>query len=198
MSAAKNGKSKKKDAPKEPKALTASQLFDRYMKAAARAAKLANKLKVELLEAERLSTELAERFGVHVGKKPPARKTQPVAREEPLRNEGDADAEGAEVDYKPPPQTRTADAPRLSAKESQDVADIRRDSGLSAEEAADAEALEASGGPGKLAELHSAMGGKPVIPSPGAVEGVPDEEPDPGPDNQGGGPVTQKPVPEKE
>ena len=186
---------KDKEAPKEAKELTASQLFDRYMRAVGRANNLAEKLGVEIVEAERLSTELSERFGVHVGNKPPAHKTQPVAKEQPLRNEGEDDTGGA--GYKPPLQGHS-EAPRLSAKESQEVADIRRDSGLSAEESADAEALEISGGPGKMAELSNAMGGKPVIPSPGAVTGVPERAPDPGPDNQGGGTVEQKPLPDKE
>ncbi len=192
MSVAKNGKAT------EPKEATASQLFDRYMKAVARAKKLTDKLTAEILEADSLSTELAARFGVHVGNKPPARKAHGSTRVQASPDDDDSRAEDKPVEFKPPAQ-HTAEAPRLSAKESQDVAEIRRDAGLNPEEQADAEALESGSGPSKMLELQHAMGGKPVIPSPGqVVAGVPQGEPDPGPDNQGGGTTEQKPLPEKE
>ncbi len=187
--------------PKEPKPPTASQLFDRYMKAVARANGLAERLGVEISEAERLSAELSERFGVHVGNKPPARKakpheTQPVPRD-PASNvpEQEQEPDPDAPPYEPPAQIH-ADAPRLSAKSSQEVEQIRRDSGLSTEEAeaADSEALAAEG-TGRMFALQKGMSGTPaVIPSPGRVEGAP---PEPKRDNSKGGPTTQKPVEEE-
>ena len=173
------------------KELTASQLFDRYMRAVGRANSLAEKLRVEILESDRLSVELAERFGVHVGNKPPVYETQPAAREAPVQNEGES-----ETEYEPPVQI-TAEAPRLSAKAAADVAKIRSDAGLSPEEQEDAEAL-ATGAGEQMAKLQAGMSGTPtvippVVPSPGSVAG---RTPDPGPDNKEGGPVTQGPAPE--
>lgn len=169
----------------EPRSLTASQLFDKYMKTVEKARKLAQKLAVETAAAERLAAELEERFGVRVGPPQPRRKEQPPT-EEPLRNEGDSDAPAIPV---------TTPAPHLAAKESSEVVEIRREAGLSPEEQEDSEALAADAGQ-RMAELQQAMGGKPaVIPSPGAVEGAP-APPDPGPDNQEGGPVVQRPVEE--
>lgn len=200
MSAAKNGRTKEARAGKEP---TASQLFIKYMAAVERIRGLAMRLDKELAESQSLSDELETRFGVYVSGKehaavsPPALvpKTVPaLAPVQPTENAAEQEPT-PEGEYEPPPQTVTAEAPRLTGKESAIVAKIRADSSLSPDQAEDAEALAMSGGPGRLAKLQAAMGGIPaVVPSPGAVEHR--GSPDPGPDNTEGGPVRQGPVPE--
>lgn len=207
MSTAKKHGKTEKAAEKKPQKPSASQLFDRYMKSVERIRVLAMRLDKELADSQNLSTELATRFGVYVSGKEPveARATPtpaPAPAPTPTQPSADADVAVAEQEptpegeYQPPPQTHTAEAVRLTGQESADVAKIRADSTLSPDQQADAEALAISGG-GKLAKLQAAMGGIPaVVPSPGPVEerrGTPDA----GPDNKGGGPVTQGAIPEE-
>jgi len=213
MSVSKNDKTKKAGEPKTPRKLSASQLFDRYMKGVERIRVLAMRLDKELADSQNLSAELAARFGVYVsGKEPtanvggstaaPTPAPTPAPATVPAQPTQDADVAAAEQEptpegkYQPPAQGHTAEAVRLTGAESAAVAKIRADSTLSPEQQADAEALAISGGPGKLAKLQAAMGGIPaVVPSPGAVEerrGSPDS----GPDNKEGGPVTQEPTKE--
>lgn len=201
MSVPKNGKPKDKGEPKKPKALTASQLFDRYMKSVERIRSLAMKLDKELADSQRLADELQTRYGVYVSGKEPdgnlpvVRGSQPaLAPEQPVAVEGENEPT-PEGEYQPPAQTQKAEAPRLSGKESAAVAEIRANANLSPDQQEDAEALEISSGPGKLAKLQEAMGGIPaVVPSPGAVEHT--GTPDPGADNTEGGPVKQGPTKE--
>lgn len=221
MSVPRNGKPK----DKKPRKLSASQLFDRYMKSVERIRGLAMRLDKELVDSELLAAELQERFGVFVSGKGPvanpstARGPAPTptpttpgtppttpataptiaqptkdadeAAAEPEHLEGE-DEPTPEGEYEPPTQSHTAEAVRITGQESRAVAKIRADSSLSPDQQEDAEALEISGGPGRLAKIQAAMGGIPaVVPSPGAVERT--GTPDPGPDNAEGGPVKQGP-----
>lgn len=199
------------------KAKTASQLFTEYMKAVERIRSLAMRLDKELADSQHLADELQTRYGVYVSGKQPDAVNRPVTPPastpipapthvtapaptpaQPAQNADVAAAEQEptpEGEYQPPAQTQTAEAPRLSGKESAAVAEIRANANLSPDQQEDAEALEISSGPGKLAKLQRAMGGVPaVVPSPGPVERT--GTPTPGPDNREGGPVTQGPAKE--
>lgn len=202
MSVPRNGR-KKKEQPElgVEKPATAEQLFGRYMKAAENVRVLVQKLIDEKMRAENLATQLASQYGVYVSDQQPgpgSASSGPPAPP-PARSADNADPdqvqeETPEGEYKPPHQgPLTAEAPQLGQRESAEVAEIRRNAGLSPEEMADAEALAADAGQ-KMANLQKLMGGKAVvIPSPsGGMGGAPAQEPD----NSGGGPVEQKPVPE--
>ena len=164
----------KKGEPKVAAKATASQLFTKYMATVDKIRVLAMKLDKELADSQNLSAELASRYGVYVsGKEPaavsstpapaPAPTPAPAPAPTPAQPSADADVAAAEQEptpegeYTPPLQTKTAEAPRLSGKEASVVAKIRADSSLSPDQQEDAEALEVSGGPGRLARIQQAM-----------------------------------------
>lgn len=177
--------------PEEKKQQTATQLFASYMRTVEQVRSLTRKLNEKLETALLLSKELTERFGIHVsGSKPQApRPAQPITAP---RDEG---AGAGDEGYKPPAQYH-ADATQLANSGSAEVAEIRRESGLtSAEE--DSEALAAAG-TGTMEALQRTMKGQPtVVPAPGEHQenrGAPPVERS----NAEGGPVRQGPVEEEE
>lgn len=172
--------------PAEEKLLTATQLFSKYMTVRGKVQKMTAALGEEVSSMEALGDELAARFGIYVsGSKPQApRPRQPS--DGPLMNEAD----GEKPAFKPPAQYHV-DAPTLETPGSAEVAEIRRDAGLS-EAAADSEEL-ATSGLGIMEQLGKSLPGAPsVIAIPGEhQEARPAER-----SNAEGGPVRQGPVKE--
>ena len=172
----------------EQKKLTATQLFSKYMQAVDKVRGLAMALAAETQKAEELSTTLANEFGIYVtGQQPRAalrgRASDPAPEDGPV-------VDGS--DYKPPAQHH-ADAPQLSGKGSQEVADIRREAGLDVA-AGDTEEL-ANQGVGMMTQLQEGMKGTPevvAVPGEHAERGAPQ-----GRSNAEGGPVKQGPVKEE-
>ncbi|KKL28231.1 hypothetical protein LCGC14_2377180 [marine sediment metagenome] len=179
--------------PAEEKLLTATQLFSKYMTVRGRVQKMTAALGEEVSSMGALGDELAARFGIYVsGSKPQApRPRQPsiMPGDGPLMNEAD----GEKPAFKPSAQYH-ADAPTLDSPGSAEVAEIRRDAGLS-EAAADSEQLAATG-LGIMAELGKSLPGTPrVVATPGehhdkAAAAAQERS------NAEGGPVRQGPVKE--
>ena len=175
----------------ESKPPTATQLFSSYMRSVDKVRALAADLTTETTKASDLAAQLAAQYGIYVtGSKPvpAARQPSTAPRDGPLTNEADGDA----PDFKPPAQYH-ADAPTLSSEGSAEVAEIRRDAGLS-EAAADSEEL-ATTGLGMMEQLGRSLPGTPsVVATPGEHH---DRAAAQERSNAEGGPVRQGPVEEK-
>lgn len=183
-----------------PKEKTAPQLFSLYMRTVERVRDLSKTLTAETQKALHLAGELDTRFGIRIGQRGPSTAsaaTHPVVApvegdpsNASTEEEAELAAEAAARGYTPPVQMHS-DAPALVGKGSQEVEEIRRDSGVLSE-VEDSEALAATG-LGEMSALQARMTGKPtVVPVPGqhepGAQAPPEER-----DNAGGGPVTQKP-----
>ena len=178
--------------PAAEKPLTATQLFSKYMAVRGKVQKMTADLGSEVSKMGDLGNKLAARFGIYVsGSKPQApRPRQPSIApcDGPVMNEAD----GEKSDFKPPTQYHS-DAPTLDSAGSAEVAEIRRDAGLS-EAAEDSEAL-ANVGMGMMAELGKSLPGTPsVVATPGEHH---DRAAAQERSNAEGGPVIQGPVKEE-
>lgn len=173
--------------PAEEKLLTATQLFSKYMTVRGKVQKMTAALGEEVSSMGALGDELAARFGIYVsGSKP-----QVSNPRQPSSDSAGADPEGEVPEFKPPAQYR-APAPTLDNAGSAEVAEIRRDAGLS-EAAADSEELAASG-VGMMEQLGKSLPGTPsVVATPGEHH---DRAAAQERSNAEGGPVTQKPMEE--
>ena len=177
--------------PAEEKLLTATQLFSKYMAVRGKVQKMTAAFGEEVSSMGALGDELAARFGIYVsGSKPqaPASRRPDIAPSKgPLVNEAD----GEKPAFKPPIQYRS-DAPTLDSAGSAEVAEIRRDAGLS-EAAEDSEQLAASG-IGMMEQLGKSLPGTPsVVATPGEHH---DKAAAQERSNAEGGPVRQGPVKE--
>ena len=169
---------------KEKKELTATQVFSKYMQALDKVRALSATLTEKIALAEALGSELGSRFGIRVSGLAPVETTRPAATAPSNENtDGDGDTPKKYV----PPTQYHADAPTVTAPGSAEVAEIRREAGLS-EQTADSEALAASG-IGTMGALQKGMGGTPaVIATPGEHHDKAAER-----SNAEGGPVRQGP-----
>ena len=175
----------------EKKDLTAQQLFNCYMRSVAKVRNLSESLTEEVTKADNLSRELAARFGIYVTGSKPAAKLPLAPITAPSDSAGAGDG-GEPAEFKPPAQYH-ADAPALSSPGSSEVAEIRRDAGLSVD-AEDSEAL-ASEGLGMMEQLHKTLPGAPsVVATPGEHH---DRAAAQERSNAEGGPVRQGPVTEE-
>jgi hypothetical protein len=172
----------------EKRELTATQLFSRYVAARDKVSVMARTLVEETRKADALAEELATKHGLYVGGKPPVGRTIPATEPSPAyEGETEPGDETGTVDYTPPTQSHTAEAPRIGG--SAEVAEIRAGAGLNVE-AGDSETLAAEG-MGAMEALQRGMGGKAaIVPSPGEMS-MTGAEPA---SNEGGGPTAQKPV----
>jgi len=173
----------------EKKELTATQVFAKYMAALDKVRALSNALAEKVSLAESLGDELSSRFGIHVSGVATGATTRPAPtpRKAPSDN---AEVEGSASEYVPPTQHH-APAPTIEGPGSAEVAEIRREAGLS-ERAADSKELAASG-LGTMGELQKSMTGTPTaVAIPGEHQEAPTDR-----SNAEGGPVTQKPAEEK-